>query len=113
MVIIVINNICITINKLKKYSPIAGNFHCIKSFFISALLVMEGSRVFHILDFTCGIETIKDPFKPVCVFRLYSFFASRAKKILQPFMFKGFYHGTLNVTLKVTLVNIILVANDE
>jgi hypothetical protein len=47
------------------------------------------------------------------VFRLYSFFASRAKKILQPFMFKGFYHGTLNVTLKVTLVNIILVANDE
>jgi len=80
MVIIVINNICIAINKLKKYSPIAGNFHCIKSLFINAQLVKEGARVIHILNLTCGIETIKDPFKPVGVFRLYSFFASREKK---------------------------------
>ena len=36
MVIIVINHICITINKFKKYSPIAENSHCIISLFIAA-----------------------------------------------------------------------------
>ena len=36
MVIIIIYFICITVNMLEKYSPIAGYFHCIKPLFIFA-----------------------------------------------------------------------------
>jgi hypothetical protein len=93
MVIIVIYNVCITINKLKKNSPIAGYLNCIKSLFIAAQLMKEGARVIHILYFICGIETIEDSFKPFCMFRLYSFLAPCEEKFLNAFMFKGFYHN--------------------
>ena len=39
MIIVVINNICISVNKLKKYSPIAGYSHRIKTLFAAAQLM--------------------------------------------------------------------------
>ncbi len=45
MIIVVINNMGITVNKLKKYSPIAGYSHRIKALFAAAQLVSERTRI--------------------------------------------------------------------
>ena len=55
MVIIVIDSICVAVNKFKKYTPIAGYFHGMKVFFVAAQLVEKRTRIIHILYFTCGI----------------------------------------------------------
>lgn len=93
MVIIVIDNIGVAVNKLKKYAPIAGYFHGMKTLFVAAQLVERRTRVIHILYFTCGIKTIKDSFEPVGMLRLNSSPAPSVKKILQAFMLKRFYHS--------------------
>jgi len=41
MIVVVINNIGIAVNKLKKYSPIAGYSHRIKALFAAAQLMEE------------------------------------------------------------------------
>jgi hypothetical protein len=43
VIIIVIDNIGITINKFKEDTPIAGHFHCIQAFFIPRQLVEKGT----------------------------------------------------------------------
>jgi len=106
MVIVIIDNIGVTINKFKEYTPIAGNFDCMKVLFVAAQLVEERTRVIHIFYLTCSIKPIKDSFKPLGMFRPYSSRAPRIKKVLQAFMFKGFYHSLRSVTEKVTSVNV-------
>lgn len=111
MEIIVVDKIGVTINKLKKYPPIARYFHCMKTLLVATQLVEKRTRIIHIFYFTCGIEPIKDSFKPIGMFRLNASLATGIEKVLQAFMFKGFYHSGYNVTQKVTLVNINYPAN--
>ena len=106
MVIVIIDNIGVTINKFKEYTPIARYFYCIKALFVATQLVEERTWVIHIFYFTCGIKPIKDSFKPIGMFRLNASLATCIKKVLQAFMFKGFYHSGYTVTRKVTFVNI-------
>ena len=113
MVIIVIDSICVAVNKFKKYWPITRYSYGVKAFFVAAQLMEKRTRVIHILYFTCGIKSIKNSFKPIGMFRLYSFIASCVKEILQVLMFKGFYHSQHNVTQTVTFVNPKLSANGE
>lgn len=93
MVIIIIDNIGVTVNKLKKYAPIAGYPYCIKAALITAQLMKERTRVIHILYFTRGIKSIKDSFKPAGMLRFNSLLAPGVEKVLQPFIFKGFYYN--------------------
>ena len=79
-----------------------------KTFFVADQLVEERTRIIHILYFACGIKSIKDSFKPIGMLRLNTSLATCIKKVLQPFVFKGFYHSgySVSVTQKVTFVNI-------
>jgi len=98
MIIIIINDIGITVYKLEKHAPIAGYFNCIKSLFVATQLMEKGTRTIHVLYLAGGIKAIKNAFKPTRMFRLYSFLAPRVKKVLQAFMFKRLYHASFNVT---------------
>ena len=82
MVIVVIDNIGVTINKFKEYTPIAGYFHCIKVLFVAAQLVEARTRVIHIFYFTSSIKPIKDSFKSIGLFRLNSSLAPCIKRYL-------------------------------
>jgi hypothetical protein len=90
VVIIVIDNIGVAINKFKEYTPIAGYFHCMKALFIAAQLVEERTWVIHIFYFTCGIQPIKDSFKPDGMFGLNPSLATCIKKSSNPLCLKDF-----------------------
>jgi len=60
MIIVVINNIGIAVNKFKKYSPVAGYFYCMKALFVAAQLVKKRTRIIHIFYFVCGIKPVKN-----------------------------------------------------
>jgi hypothetical protein len=52
MVIVIIDNIGVTIHKFKEYTPIAGYFYCMKALFIATQLVEKRTWVIHIFYFT-------------------------------------------------------------
>ncbi len=68
MIVIIIDNICVSIDEPKEYPPIAGYFDCMKAFFITTQLVKERTWIIHIFYFCCRIKTVKYYREPICMF---------------------------------------------
>ena len=88
MVVVVIDNIGITINKFEKNPPVAGCFYSILIFFVSRQLVEIRTGIIHIFYFIRSIKPIKNPFQSVSMLRVYAFFIASIEEVFQAFMFE-------------------------
>jgi hypothetical protein len=95
MIITVIDDIGVAIDKFKKDSPIAGNSYRVKAFFIASQLVKKRTWIIHIFYLVCGIKPVENSCQFFSLFGLYSCLFTRIKEVFQPFMSEGSDHKLL------------------
>ncbi len=88
MVVVIIDNVCITVHKLEKHSPVARDSNGILPFFITCQFVKKGTRVIHVFYFICGIQSVENPFKSSRLLWPNTFLFAGVEKVFEAFVFK-------------------------
>jgi hypothetical protein len=93
MIIVVINDICITIYEFEEDSPVAGHSDRMLIFQISSKLMQICPREIHIFDVIGAISSIQYSFSFISMFRPDAFLIPCIKEVFKPFMFERFDHN--------------------
>lgn len=92
MIVLIIDDKCIAVDKLECYPPVARYVYGPNSILLWIQQMETRAWVTHIFNIHCSIQAIENTLQFISMFWLDAFLGAVIKEIFKSFVRKGFYH---------------------